>query len=122
MFSANGMSDGYKVYTGGTYDGTFNADDFAQGGSYSGGTLVTSGSGGGGFGMGGFGGMHGGRQDGAGGMTPPDGFGSDMTPPDGDFTPPDGFNGDMTPPDGNFGGGRGRGGRGNRAAESQGDT
>ena len=133
VFSANGMSDGYKVYTGGTYDGSFNADDFAQGGSYSGGTLVASGSGGGGgFGMGGFGGMHGGRQDGADGMTPPDGFGSDMTPPDGDFTPPDGFNGDMTPPDGfngdmtppdgNFGGGHGRGGRGNRAAESQGDT
>ncbi len=133
-FSANGMSDGYKVYTGGTYDGTFNADNFAQGGSYSGGTLVTSGSGGA-EGMGGFGGMHGGRQDGFkgdmtppdgfdGNMTPPDGFDGNMTPPDGfdgNMTPPDGFDGNMTPPDGNFGG-RGHGGRGNRAAESQSDT
>jgi len=46
VFSANGMNSGYSVYTGGEYGGTLNADGWGTGGSYSGGTLVTSGSGG----------------------------------------------------------------------------
>lgn len=62
VFSANGMTDGYQVYKGGSYEGTFNADNWATGGSYSGGTLVTSVSSSieGGFG-GGHGGMKGDR-------------------------------------------------------------
>ena len=54
VFSANGMNDGYSIYSGGSYDGTLNEDGFGTGGSCSGGTLVKSGSGGEGFG--GFGG------------------------------------------------------------------
>lgn len=98
VFSAEGMSDGYYIYTGGDYSGTLNDDGFASGGSYTGGTLVTSGSGGGAGG--GFGGMpggggFGGRGGRGGNMTPPEGFDENMTPPDGfgsgDMTPPDGF-------------------------------
>ncbi|MBR6719138.1 MAG: carbohydrate-binding domain-containing protein [Oscillospiraceae bacterium] len=99
VVSADGMSDGYHIYTGGTYDGTLNSDGFGTGGSWSGGTEVATGSGGGGFGgMGGHGGF-----GGFGGMMPPDG----MEPPEG-ITPPEGFE-NMTPPDG-FGrkGGRDR--------------
>ena len=61
VFSADGMSDGYQVYTGGTYSGTLNDDGWGTGGSCSGGTLVTSGSGGVTGGMGGFGGGRGGH-------------------------------------------------------------
>ena len=59
VFSANGMTDGYSIYSGGTYDGTLNDDGFGTGGSYTGGTLVKSGSGGSGsgFGFGRFGGQ-----------------------------------------------------------------
>lgn len=103
--SVNGMSDGYCIYTGGSFEGTLNADGFADSGSYSGGTLVASGSGGG-SGMGGFGGGFGGGRGNGGGrggnMTPPDGFEGNF---DGNPPPPDGFGGNgMTPPDG-FGGG-----------------
>lgn len=63
VFSCNGASDGYIVYSGGSYDGTLNADGWATGGSYKPGTEICSGSGsidvggmGGGFGGGGFGG------------------------------------------------------------------
>lgn len=70
--SVNGMPDGYYIYTGGDFDGTLNADDFADSGSYSGGTLIASGNGGG---MGGFGG---------GDMTPPDGMGQ-IPPGDGNL-------------------------------------
>ncbi len=58
VFSANGMSDGYTVYTGGTYEGALNADGWGTGGSYTAGTEICTGSGSIGFsgGMGGFGG------------------------------------------------------------------
>ncbi|MBR3267225.1 MAG: carbohydrate-binding domain-containing protein [Oscillospiraceae bacterium] len=46
VFSADGKSDGYSVYTGGSYSGTLNEDGWGTGGTYSGGTLITSGSGG----------------------------------------------------------------------------
>lgn len=46
IFSANGMNDGYHVYTGGDYVGTFNQDNWASGGNYTAGTEVASGSGG----------------------------------------------------------------------------
>lgn len=67
IFSADGMKDGYTVYSGGSYDGTLNDDGFGTGGSWSGGTQVKTGSGGGGssFGGGGFGGgRRGGFSDG----------------------------------------------------------
>ncbi len=106
VVSAKGMSDGYQIYTGGTYDGTCNEDGFASGGQYTGGTLLASGNGGGNGMMHGFGGR--------GNQTPPENFEGripggmpdDMTPPDG-FAgePPEGFSGKvprdgMTPPDG----------------------
>ena len=53
IFSANGMKEGYQIYSGASYDGELNEDGFGSGGSCSGGKLVKSGSGGGG--MGGFG-------------------------------------------------------------------
>lgn len=84
VFSANGMTDGYQVYTGGSYDGDCNEDGFATGGSYTAGTLITSGSGGGTGGMMNPGGNFGG--DGMGG-----GRGNrdeQMTPSDGGMTPP----------------------------------
>lgn len=80
VFSANGMSDGYYIYSGGEYNGTLNEDGFGTGGSCSGGALVTSGSGGGMMGGGRGGG--GNRGFGGGNMMPPDGFDGDMTPPD----------------------------------------
>ncbi len=46
VFSANGMADGYQVYTGGTYEGTENEDGWAVGGTYTAGTLIAEGSGG----------------------------------------------------------------------------
>jgi len=46
VFSADGMPDGYRVYTGGTYNGTLNEDGWGTGGSYTEGSLITSGSGG----------------------------------------------------------------------------
>lgn len=60
VFGANGANEGYTVYTGGTYEGDLNADGWAIGGSYTGGTEICSGSGNIGFtgGMGGFGGGH----------------------------------------------------------------
>ncbi len=67
VFSANGMNDGYTVYTGGTYEGTLNADGWGTGGSYTAGTEICTGSGSVGFsdGMGGFGGgFDGGRPGG----------------------------------------------------------
>ncbi|MBR6107635.1 MAG: carbohydrate-binding domain-containing protein [Oscillospiraceae bacterium] len=65
VFSANGMSDGYQVYTGGTYSGTLNDDGWGTDGTCTGGTLVTSGSGGV-TGGGGFGGPSGGGFGGGG--------------------------------------------------------
>lgn len=64
VFSANGANEGYTIYTGGTYEGEFNADGWAMGGSYTAGTEICSGSGsiGGTGGMGGFGGRPGGRR------------------------------------------------------------
>lgn len=59
VFSCNGASDGYIVYTGGSYEGTRNADGFGTGGTYDPGAEICSG--GGSFdisGMGGFGGEH----------------------------------------------------------------
>ena len=125
VFSADGMSDGYYVYTGGTYDGTLNEDGFGTGGSYSGGTLLTSGSGGVTGGMGGFGGGMRGNGGGRGRRQNTDGEESFAMPEggfpgmqDGDTPPempeggfaggerpgfPGGMNGDLTPPDG-FGG------------------
>ncbi len=99
IFSADGMSDGYFVYTGGSYDGCFNDDGFATGGSYGKGTLLTSGSGGGGMsGFGGFGGF-GGR----GGRDQRGGFGGNMNPPSGDESMPEPPGGDF--PGGDFPGG-----------------
>ena len=113
VFSANGMKEGYHIYTGGDYTGELNADGFGTGGSYSGGKEVSGNSekssGFGGRGGGGFGGRGGrdGQNDGQGGqMTPPDGFDP------GNMTPPDGFDpGSMTPP-GQNGNGNGQSGRG----------
>ena len=125
VFSADGMSDGYCVYTGGTYDGTLNEDGFGTGGSYSGGTLLTSGSGGVTGGMGGVGGGMRGNGGGRGRRQNTDGEESFAMPEggfpgmqDGDTPPempeggfaggerpdfPGGMNGSLTPPDG-FGG------------------
>ncbi len=67
VFSANGMSEGYTVYTGGTYEGALNADGWGTGDSYTAGTEICTGSGSIGFsgGMGGFGGgFDGGRPGG----------------------------------------------------------
>ena len=98
IFSANGMAEGYSIYTGGEYDGSFNDDDFAYGGSYTPGSLVGSGSGGGSsFGGGGFGGGRGGRGEQGGGFTPPSG--SDSMP-----EPPAGFDGSMPDPPAGFDG------------------
>lgn len=113
VVSADGMADGYYIYKDGTYDGDFNEDNFATGGTYTGGTLIASGNGGG-SGFGGFGGFRGRKGgDPNGDMSMPDfgNFNGDMTPPDGfnssDFdgqnppAPPD-FDNGQTPPD--FGG------------------
>lgn len=67
IFSANGISDGYNIYSGGKYDGTLNEDGFGSGGSYSGGKLVKSGNGGG-----------------MGSMRPGQGFGTKENPFEGD--------------------------------------
>ncbi len=67
VFSAGGAADGYTVYSGGTYEGSFNSDGWAVGGSYTPGTEICSGSGSIGFtgGMGGgFGGDFGGGRPG----------------------------------------------------------
>jgi len=106
VFSADGMSDGYYVYTGGTYDGDFNSDGFAVGGSYTAGELVVSGSGGSGGTMGGGfgGGMQGGGRTGRGGNM---GQPGEMSMPD-DFDPSEfdgGFPGAGQMPDGGFEGG-----------------
>ncbi|MBQ4345884.1 MAG: carbohydrate-binding domain-containing protein [Oscillospiraceae bacterium] len=69
VFSAGGAAEGYTVYSGGTYDGSFNSDGWAAGGSYTPGTEICSGGGsisftggmGGGFGGGFGGGRPGGR-------------------------------------------------------------
>lgn len=89
VFSANGMVDGYHVYTGGELDGSFNSDDWADEGTYTAGNEIASGNGGN-FGMGGHGGFR---------PNDSDGF-ERPTPPDGNPMPPDGFEG-QTPPDGN---------------------
>lgn len=107
VFSADGMSDGYYIYTGGDYSGTRNADGFGTGGSYSGGTLISSGSGG--MMGGGFGGR--GNRDFGGNnpdeMTPPGGFDGNLTPPEGfddNMSPPEGADGSMEPPGFGYGG------------------
>ena len=79
VVSANGMQDGYHIYTGGDYQGELNEDGFGTGGSYSVGKEIASGSGGGRFGSGGFG--HGRPGD----MPVPDGFA-----PPGGYPPPEG--------------------------------
>lgn len=79
VFSANGMADGYHVYTGGTLEQSLNDDGWTTGGSFTGGTEITSGSGGVVGGFGGFGGGHMPDHDSRGGK--PEGM---PEPPNGD--------------------------------------